>query len=168
MSDTERRSYDKDIALLFDKLDEHFKEESSFRQEFSVRVSGIEQHIESMDTYIQRVTEILERVTIIEERDKNHNRLIEDIGAILKAIEKQVQTNKDEAEKKIGEVDKKVDKWVYTITGAVAVITLIASIFGSTVNDKIKVSEELADKTKLHLEIDKPAGWPPIVPIPVK
>jgi len=158
----ERRNNDWDISSLFQRLEEHFGEEAQFRQEFSGRVSGIEHSIDSMNNYIQRITEILERITIIEERDKSHNKIIDDLSEILKSIEKQVQANKDSTEKKIDEVDRKTDKWLYTLSGAIGVVSLIVTIFGSYANDKIKAGEELADRIKIHLEMDKPTGWPPV------
>lgn len=156
----ERRNYDKDIALLFERLDEHFKEESLFRQEFAARVGGIEYHIESMDTYIKRVTEILERVTIIEERDKSHNKLIEDIADILKTIERQVQENKEQAQKKIGDVEKKIDKWSYTFSGASAIVVIVWALIGGMFNEKVKGIETIIERTKIHLAVDATTGHP--------
>lgn len=156
----ERRNYDKDISVLFDKLDQHFREEVKFRQEFNNRVSGIEYNIESMNGYIQRVTEILERITIIEERDKSHNKLIEDITGILRSMEKQIQDHKEEAQKKISVVDKKVDKWVYTFSGAGAVLVVIWAIIGNSFDRSLTDIQHLTDKVKIHLEVDKPTGWP--------
>lgn len=143
----ERRKYA--IDELIQKLDQHFEYETRARAEYSSKLSDVESDLKSLSSSTQRMAEILERLAIAEERDKTHG------TSILKLQEKL-----ENAESLHSSLRQDTNKWKYSIAGALAAISTIASVFGSQMNSKITDYDVTMEKIKIHLEVDKPTGWP--------
>lgn len=170
MSEENRRSdgYYSELRGLIDKLDRHMEEEGKTLQQLSEKMVGVEINLSAMTEYVKKVTEILERITTIEERDKTRSRVIDDITLLLRAVNKEMQTNKENAAKDLTAVDKKIDRLGYIATGVFAVCSIIWTVLGGSINSKMEEFSDTIDKMKVHLEINRseqqpqfqqPLGW---------
>jgi predicted HAD superfamily Cof-like phosphohydrolase len=169
MSDMERRAEDRvtnELRDLHSKIDAHLVEEMKYHRTIGERLISVETNLSAMTDYVKKVTEILERITIIEERDKSHNQVISQISTLLDSVTKQIQLNRETSTAEVNRVDRKVDKWVYTFSGGFAVAAIIGSIFSTSLEAKLNDTMVVIDKLKIHLEVDKPTGWPPSVSHP--
>lgn len=163
--DGKDRRHESEILIRFlTKLDNHLSEESQYRQDFGERIVAIESNLSAVSSSMKKMTEVLERLTVIEERDRVRNKSFEEIRHDISKVEHDINTNKEEVEKKINEVDRKVNKWVYLGMGAIGAFSLIWTILGSNISEKLSGMEKTFDEVKLHLKLDQPTGWPPSSP----
>lgn len=167
-SDNRRRendiNYFEELKELHAKIDKYMQEEVQRHLETAEKLSSVEANLETMKDYVKKVTDILERITAVEERNKSHNHIIGEITALVKTVEKQITADKTNTDKSIAALSEKVNKWNYSIAGAFAVLTVLWAIFSNGIETKFNNVNELLERMKIHLEVDKPAGWPPTIP----
>ncbi len=163
--EVERRENDR---LFFDELrsiqdkitsefDEHSREEMDHHGKTEERLPSVAANLSVMSDYVKKVTEMLERITIIEERDKNRNTVL---GQISETIVDLKREDKDTKEA-IAKVDSKLTKFSYMFSGGFAVLAVLWNVFSSSIDSKFSDIASVMERTKLHLEVDKPIGWPP-------
>lgn len=138
------------------KFDDHSREEMEHHRKTEERLASVEANLGIMTDYVKKVTEILERITIIEERDKNRNLILGQISESIVDLKKVSSENKEE----IVKVDNKLMKWVYMFSGGFAVLAVLWNVMSSSLEAKVSEYSSVLEKVKIHLEVDKPVGWP--------
>jgi hypothetical protein len=164
------------MEALASKLDIHIQEGITHRNQLSNQLSRIETTNESLSSSVSKLVEILERLTIVEERDRNRYEALakiqieadslttkmtdhiletsEKFGNTSKTIEKHIADAQTVIGIRVSRVSTKVDRMLWTFSGAIFVITLIGSIVGSYFLNKVIDLEKVAEDVKVHLRLD--------------
>lgn len=145
---------------ITEKFDYHSKEEMDHHKKTEERLASVEANLGIMTDYVKKVTEILERITVIEERDKNRNLIL---GQISESINELKREDKFHTET-ISKVDGKLTKWIYMFSGGFFVLGLLWNVFSNSIDYKFVEMQQLSEKIRIHLEVDKPTGWPMATP----
>lgn len=152
------------IEKILDKFDAHFKEEANYRREFGERFVSIESDLSSVSSSMKKLADVLERLTVIEERDRMHNKSLGEINSNLVDLKKHVEEDSKEMAKKVEAVDAKVNKWIYTASGITTTLVIVWSLLGGVVASKLSDTDKVIEAVKIHLATDLPAGWPTTAP----
>lgn len=146
--DEDRRRYA--IDDLVAKLDVHFNNEKRARIEYSESLLILQNDLKSLSESTKRMAEVLERLAIAEERDKTHGISIGKLQDKVETLSKSCEVYKETT-----------NKWLYGFTGMLAALSFIGTVFGGYVSSRITDYDSTINAAKIHMEIDKPAAWPP-------
>ncbi len=141
---------------ITDKFDAHSIDEMKHHKSTEERLASVEANLGVMTDYVKKVTEILERITVIEERDKNRITTLSQINETISDLKKEGKDSKEY----ITRVDSKLTKMTYMFSGGFAVLAVLWNVFSSSIDSKFSDIALVMEKTKIHLEVDKPVGWP--------
>lgn len=152
------------IEKILDKFDAHFKEEANYRREFGERFVAIESDLSSVSSSMKKLADVLERLTVIEERDRMHNKSLSEINQNLIDLKKHVEDDNKDVLKKVAVVDAKVNKWIYTASGITTTLVIVWSLLGGVVASKLSDTDKVIEAVKIHMATDIPTGWPSNAP----
>lgn len=142
---------------ITEKFEEHSKDEFEFHRKTEERLASVEANINVMTDYVKKVTDILERLTVIEERDRNRHLMMSHIENSVSEL----KLEDEKIKKELSHTAAKLTRFVATFSGGFAVIAVVWTVIGSSINSKLEDFSTTLDKVKIHMEVDKPVGWPP-------
>jgi DNA repair exonuclease SbcCD ATPase subunit len=140
---------EKDIDRLMKRLDSHFEAEESHLIDFSERISSIETNLGSVSSSMKKLAEILERLAIIEEKNRTHNKFLDEINNSITYL----KTDKEETTARINTVDNKVNRWIYTATGITSTLIVIWTVLGGVILNKVSTMDQVIDQVKIHMAV---------------